>query len=199
MAKGTKPGTKPEAQEAAAEAPPKKSKKKLVIIVIALVVLAAVAVVALLLLKPAHPPEEADADGHSKNDSEQIETPAAPPKFVELGTFTTNLAPTEEGDRFVQVVISLKISRPELEEMINASKPEILHRVNMMLQSKLPSELVNVEGKARLADQIKVQIQHVLGLRKTAPPIGSAQDAAPVDPKVKGGLDEVLFTSFLIQ
>lgn len=200
MAKGTKPGTKPETQEAAVEAPPKKSKKKLIIIVVALVMLLAVGVVAaLLLLKPAHPPEEANADGHAKSDSEKTEMPAAPPKFVELGTFTTNLAP-EEGDRFVQVVISLKISRPELEEQINASKPEIMHRVNMMLQSKMPSELVNVEGKARLAEQIKVQIQHVLGLRKTAPTIGSPQmDAAPADPKVKGGLDEVLFTSFLIQ
>lgn len=200
MAKGTKPGAKPDAQEAAAEAAPKKSKKKLVIIVIALVLLLAVgAVAALLLLKPAHPPEEANADEHANNEAEQVEKPAAPPKFVELGTFTTNLSP-EEGDRFVQVVISLKISRPELEEQINASKPEILHRVNMMLQSKMPSELVNVEGKAQLAEQIKVQIQHILGLRKTAPPIGSAQTGVPpADPKVKGGLDEVLFTSFLIQ
>jgi len=200
MAKGTKPGSKPEAQEAAAEAAPKKSNKKLIIIIIALVLLLAVGtVVALLLLKPVHPPEGANADGHANSEAEVTETPSAPPKFVELGTFTTNLSP-EEGDRFVQVVISLKISRPELEEQISASKPEILHRVNMMLQSKMPSELVNVEGKAQLAEQIKVQIQHILGLRKTAPPIGSTQtDEPPADPKIKGGLEEVLFTSFLIQ
>ncbi|MDP2143594.1 MAG: flagellar basal body-associated FliL family protein [Gallionella sp.] len=198
MAKGTKPGSKPEAQEAAAEAPPKKSKMKLIVIVIALVLLLAVgAVAALLLLKPAHSPEANNAEEHGQ--AEKVETPTGPPKFVDLGTFTTNLAP-EEGDRFVQVVISLKISRPELEEQINASKPEILHRVNMMLQSKLPSELATVEGKARLADQIKVQIQHILGLRKTAPAIGSTEtDTAPADPKTKGGLDEVLFTSFLMQ
>jgi len=198
MAKGTKPGSKPEAQEAAAEAPPKKSTKKLIVIVIALVLLLAVgAVAALLLLKPAHSPEANNAEAQGQ--AEKVETPTTPPKFVDLGTFTTNLAP-EEGDRFVQVVISLKISRPELEEQINASKPEILHRVNMMLQSKLPSELSTVEGKALLADQIKAQIQYVLGLRKTAPPIVSgATAAAPADPKIKGGLDEVLFTSFLMQ
>lgn len=199
MAKGTKPGTKPEAQEAATAAPAQKSNKKLIIIIGALVLLLAVgAVAALLLLKPAHPPEEANTDGEGKHNGEQTETVAIPPKFVDLGTFTTNLAP-EEGDRFVQVVISLKISRPELEEQINASKPEILHRVNMMLQSKMPSELVTVEGKAKLAEQIKVQIQQILGLRKTAPAIGSVQMDAPDDSKVKGGLDEVLFTSFLIQ
>jgi hypothetical protein len=50
-----------------------------------------------------------------------------------------------------------------------------------------------------LAEQIKAQIQFVLGLRKTPPPIGSTQMEIPAGEKVKGGLDEVLFTTFLIQ
>lgn len=197
MAKGTKPGSKPEAKEEVVEAAPKKSKKKLIIIVVALVLLLAVgAVAALLLLKPAHPTGTENTDAAGK--TEITETPAEPAKFIDLGTFTTNLSP-EEGDRFIQVSISLKISRAELETMVTASTPEIKHRVNMLLQSKLPSELATAEGKNRLAAQIKVQIQYVLGLRKTAPLIGSAQMDAPTDPKVKGGLDEVLFTSFIIQ
>lgn len=197
MAKGTKPET-----AEVSEATPKKSKKKLIIILGLVILLVVGAVVALLLLKPAHPPEDANGDEHASSEGEKADMPAIPPKYVDLGTFTTNLAPTDgEGDRFVQVVISLKISKPELEEMISASKPEILHRVNMLLQSKLPSELVSVEGKAELAEQIKVQIQQILGLAKTAPPIGTMPiSAAPqAAPKVKGGLDEVLFTSFLIQ
>ncbi|OGS81085.1 MAG: hypothetical protein A2061_01440 [Gallionellales bacterium GWA2_59_43] len=199
MAKGTKPGSKPEAQEEVAEVAPKKGKKKLVIIVIALVLLLAVgAVAALFLFKPAHPPGTENADAAGKTE-EKTETPAEPAKFIDLGTFTTNLSP-EEGDRFIQVSITIKISRAELEPMIGTSKPEIMHRVNMLLQSKLPSELATAEGKNKLADQIKVQIQHILGLRKTAPSIGSNQmNAAPADPKAKGGLDEVLFTTFIIQ
>lgn len=199
MAKGTKPGSKPEAQEEVVEAAPKKSKKKLIITVIALVLLlAGGAVAAYLLLKPSHPPGTTE-NPETPSKSEKVETPAEAVKFLDLGTFTTNLSP-EEGDRFIQVAISLKTSRNELEAMIAASKPEIMHRVNMTLQSKLPSELSTVEGKAKLAEQLKAQIQYVLGLRKTAPPIGAGQDAAPpADPKIKGGLDEVLFTSFLIQ
>ncbi len=201
MAKGTKPGSKPEAHEALeeeAEAAPKKSKKKLIIIIIALVLLlAGGAVAAFLLFKPAPPPGTADSpDAPAKPATS--DTPAEATKFIPLGVFTTNLSP-EEGDRFIQVDISLKTSRAELEPMIAASKPEIMHRVNMTLQSKLPSELATVEGKALLAEQIKAQIQHVLGLRKTVPAIGSAQIELPADEKVKGGLDEVLFTTFLIQ
>jgi flagellar FliL protein len=198
MAKGTKPGSKPEAQEEAAEAAPKKSGKKLIVIVIALVLLlAGGAVAAFLLLKPAHPPGTADSPNAPAN-SEHAPAPAEAAKFLDLGTFTTNLSP-EEGDRFIQVAISLKTSRAELEPMIAASKPEIMHRVNMTLQSKLPSDLSSVNGKVLLAEQIKAQIQYVLGLRKTAPPIGSAQTEMPAGEKVKGGLDEVLFTTFLIQ
>lgn len=204
MAKGTKPGSKPEAHEVheaqeEAEAAPKKSRKKLIIIVIALVLLlVGGAVAAYLLLKPAHPPEASDnPDAPAKVETSEVPVEEAT-KFLDLGTFTTNLSP-EEGDRFIQVDISLKTSRAELEPMITASKPEIMHRVNMTLQSKLPSELASVEGKAMLAEQIKAQIQYVLGLRKTPPPIGSAQTGMPAGEKVKGGLDEVLFTTFLIQ
>jgi len=203
MAKGTKPGSKPEALEAhdtqeEAEAAPKKSRKKLIIIVIALVLLlAGGAVAAFLLLKPSHPPGATDnPDAPAKVETSEVQVEAT--KFLELGTFTTNLSP-EEGDRFIQVDISLKTSRAELEAMITASKPEIMHRVNMTLQSKLPSDLASVEGKAMLAEQIKAQIQYVLGLRKTPPPIGSAPTGMPAGEKVKGGLDEVLFTTFLIQ
>jgi flagellar FliL protein len=201
MAKGTKPGTKPEAQEVVVEAAQKKSTKKLIIIVIALLsLLVAGAVAAFLLLKPQHSPEQ-DAAG-KENAEIKSEAAAGPPKFIDLGTFTTNLAREDDADRYVQVSISLKINRTELEEQINNNKPEILHRVNLLLQSKQPSELATPEGKTRLADQIKVHIQQVLGLRKNAPAIGMTQEGgSPTIPaeKVKGGLDEVLFTTFLIQ
>lgn len=202
MAKGTKPGTKPEAQEEVVEAAPKKSKKKLIVIGVALLaLLVAGAVAAFLLLQPKHPPGQ-DAAAGKESAEAKSEAQAGPPKFIDLGTFTTNLAREDDADRYVQVSISLKINRAELEEQINNNKPEILHRVNLLLQSKQPSELATPEGKTRLADQIKVHIQQVLGLRKGAPAIGMTQEGvSPPVPteKVKGGLDEVLFTTFLIQ
>lgn len=203
MAKGTKPGTKPEAQEEVVEAPPKKSKKKLIVIGIALLALiVAGAVAALLLLQPKHPSEQDAAAAGKENTEVKSDAAVEPPKFIDLGTFTTNLAREDDADRYVQVSISLKINRAELEEQIKNNKPEILHRVNLLLQSKLPSELATPEGKTRLSEQIKLHIQQVLGLRKNAPAIGMTQDgSSPPIPteKVKGGLDEVLFTTFLIQ
>lgn len=204
---------KPAAQES--EAAPKKSKKMLIIIAVATVLLLGGGAAAFLLLKP-HPPKEGEAaDVASHIEEEQ-------PKFVELGTFTANLM-HEEGDRYLQVAISLKITRPELEEKIKVNNPEILHRVNMVLQSKKPSELASFEGKETLAKQIKGQVEYVLGLRKDAPAITSepaapaaeagtatpaephvaaaseAHEAAPAAGQVSTGIAEVLFTSFIIQ
>lgn len=205
---------KPEKPAAQGDAPPK-SKKKLVIIIAAVLLLVGGGAAAFLLMKPAHPPkaeEAAEVEAHIQE---------AAPKFVELGTFTANLRP-EEGDRYLQVAISLKITDPELEVKIKASNPEIMHRVNLLLQSKLPSELGTFEGKNLLAEQIKGQVEYVLGLRKTAPVIAeSGAEAAPEAPVAEGHavegqaaeghapaapaqpkhspVAEVLFTSFIIQ
>lgn len=198
---------KPAAQET--ETAPKKGKKLLIIVAVALVLLLGGGAAAFLLLKP-HPPKEGEAAEVESHIAEEQ------PKFVELGTFTANLM-HEEGDRYLQVAISLKITKPELEEKIKASNPEILHRVNLVLQSKRPSELATFEGKERLATQIKGQIEYVLGLRKNAPVITESEapavEAAPAEhaaaseplaaepaqPHVSSGIAEVLFTSFIIQ
>ncbi|NNM79857.1 MAG: flagellar basal body protein FliL [Gallionella sp.] len=203
---------------AAAEAP--KKNKKMLVIILAAVLLIGGGAAAFFLLKPAHAP---------KSEAAVEEThPEVPPKYVELGTFTANLI-HEEGDRYLQVAISLKISKPELEEKIKASNPEIMHRVNMLLQSKTPSELATLQGKEKLARDIKAQVEYVLGFRKMEPvitqsvaqlpesavvkneatavasevkPVTEASEAKPVaeTPKAaNSGISEVLFTSFIIQ
>ncbi|HXU92921.1 MAG TPA: flagellar basal body-associated FliL family protein [Gallionella sp.] len=203
MSKAAKPA-------APQEEAPKKGKKMLIIIIAAVVLLIGGGAAAFLLLKPAHPPT-----GEAGEVAAHIEE--APPKFVELGTFTANLM-HEDGDRYLQVAISLKVTRPELEEKIKANNPEILHRVNMVLQSKRPSELATFEGKDKLAQQIKAQVEYVLGLRKVAPAIATAEapvaegasevpapapvvapTSAPAETKAIGGIADVLFTSFIIQ
>lgn len=200
MSKPAKP-VAASAADPATDVPPKKGKKKLIIIMLVMILLAGGGTAAFLLLKPAPLPADADqGEEHAK--VAQAEVPA---KFVELGTFTANLM-REEGDRYLQVAISLKLTLPELEEKIKARNPEILHRVNMLLQSKRPSDLASFAGKERLAQQIKGQVEYVLDLRKTAPDIvehgdaGSAAEAAPAEaPDSKSGVAEVLFTSFIIQ
>lgn len=119
------------------------------------------------------------------------------PKFVDLGTFTANMS-REDGDQNLQASISLKLTKPGLEEKIKASIPEIQHHVNMVLQSKRSSELITYEDKEKLAQQIKEHVEYVIGFRRTAPIIGSAQlDATPTIRE--NGISDVLFTSFIIQ
>lgn len=170
------------AKHAAAEptgAPPKKSKKRLLIILtFVLLLLIGGGIAAFLLLTPAQPQKRAAETG--------------PAKFVELGSYTANLM-REDGDRYLQISISLKITKPDLEERIKTSNPEIQHHLNMLLQSKHPSEIATFEGKQKLADQIKGEVEYVLGLRKTPP---SPADAPAT---TRSGISDVLFTSFIIQ
>ena len=186
MTRAAKHAAEAAAKNAAAEttgASPKKSKKRLLIIIIIMVLLlAGGGVAAFLLLNPAQPRHGATAE-------------AGPAKFIELGSYTANLM-REDGDRYLQISISLKLNKPDLEEKIKASNPEIQHHLNMLLQSKRPSEIATFEGKQRLADQIKGEVEYVLGLRKTPP---SPTDA-PTETRTKnGGISDVLFTSFIIQ
>lgn len=201
MAKDAKPaGTKPAAAGAADTPPPKKSKKMLIIIAAVVLLIGGGAAAFLLLQPPAHPEKKGEA-AHAAADKAEIEAHAKnPPKFVDIGTFTANLV-HEDGDRVLQVGISLKITKPELEEKIKASNPEILHRVNMLLQSKRPSDLATIEGKDKLAQQIKGQVEYVLGLRKTVPSISTEQVGTPPAEmaNIKSDIAEALFTAFLIQ
>ena len=192
MARAAKPATQAtEPEEAGAS--PKKSKKKLILFITAVVLLMGGGAAAFLLLNPAPAPK------HSGAASAEAARSEIPPKFVDLGQFTANMA-REDEDRYLQVAISLKVTKPELEEKIKESKPEILHRVNMLLQSKRPSELATFDGKEKLAQQIKAQVEYVLGLRKVAPVINSEQGAMPIETSAsKSGITDVLFTSFIIQ
>lgn len=171
--------------EDAEGAPPKKSRKKLIFFILALLVLAGGGAAAFMLLNPS-PAKHGSAAKSARSE--------APPSFFDLGQFTANLV-RENEDRYLQVSITLKITDPELEEKIKASRPEILHRINMLLQSKMPSELATYEGKEILARQIREQVEYVVGLRKSAPPI----NVLPTATSSRTGINEVLFTAFIIQ
>jgi flagellar FliL protein len=193
----------------------------LIIITVGAILLMGGGAAAFVLLKPAHTAKPAGVVEEAH--------PVSPPKYIELGTFTSNLI-HEEGDRYLQVAISLKITNPELEEKIKASNPEILHRVNMLLQSKSPSELATLAGKEKLARDIKMQVEYVMGFRKSEPSYSTPavapnpeQHAAVSSPEpaavhaeaghaaeavkshaenakeTNSGIAEVLFTSFIIQ
>ncbi len=168
----------PIVQEAGAEeAAPKKSKKKLIIIIVAVAVLLIGGGVAAWLMmgdKPAEDGEHAEAEAHEA-------APITEPVFVKLDTFTVNLNP-EEGEKYLQVDITLNATDAHDAEVLNKFMPQVRNRILMVLTSKLPSEIADMDGKKTLSAEITEQVN---------------------EPYSEGGkplkFSEAFFTSFVIQ
>ena len=179
---------------------PKKSKKLLIIILIVVLVvllLGAAAVVALLLLKKGDGEDEAAAAAAAPPPAATaVAAPpgavdlSKPPTFVPLDPFVVNLA-AGEGDRYLQVVMALRVVDAKTGDGLKGFMPDIRHRINLLLRSKLPSELATAEGQEALANEIANSINQTLGF-PAAPP-GSTSLVAG------GPVQAVLFNSFIIQ
>ncbi len=175
------------------EAPKKKSKLLLIVVIVLLVLLIVVAggVGALLLLKN---------KGSSGDSAEAREAPPAavsstvdlskPPTFVPLDPFTVNLL-RDEGDHYLQVVVVLRVADPKMGESLKAFMPEIRHRINLLLSSKLPSELSTTPGREALAAGIMDETNAALGFPVTTDARGRVSSSGPIQ--------AVLFNSFIIQ
>lgn len=181
--------TPPPAAEAPAAPAPKRGKKLLIIIlaVVLVLVLLIAGVVTMLLLKKGSG-EAAEEAAENKPAATTVDL-SKPPIFVALDPFVVNLAPAE-GDRYLQVVMALRVPDQKVGDSLKGFMPEIRHQINLLLSSKLPSELATPEGREALANEIVVRINGVLG----APAGGKAAPGAPGAP-----IQAVLFNSFIIQ
>lgn len=117
--------------------------------------------------------------GNSAHPAKEEKPKIVPPVFEKLDAFTVNLAGAE---RYLQVEMSLKISDAKVSEEIKLRMPEIRDSILRLLSSKQAEELASVEGKTKLSEDIKKQVNHVLGTK-------SPQE----------GVLAVLFLSFIIQ
>ena len=179
------------------DVPKKKGKLGLIIVIVLLVVLIliAVGVGALLLLKGG---KDKDAEEHAQQAAPaaaQLQTAGTvdltkPPTFVPLDAFTVNLR-RDEGDHYLQVVAVLPVADATMDATLKAFMPEIRHRINLLLSSKLPSEVATVEGREALSLAITESINEALGFKPV-------RDAAG-KPVPNGPVQAVLFTSFIIQ
>jgi flagellar FliL protein len=173
----TKPA-KPAAAEA--EAPPAKPKgKRMVLAAIGLVVLAAAGGGGWYFFRGSHPAEEP-------------KTVVAEPTFMVLEPFTVNLQ-REDSEQFLQIGITFKVASPDMADKARQRLPEIRSRLLFLLSSKRPSELMPIEGKQKLAQEILAETNAILGQH-------GAAAASGAEPSSGGsGITEVLFTSFIIQ
>jgi flagellar protein FliL len=153
----------------------KKSNKKLIMIVmIVLLVVGGGGVAAWLLMgKGAKEGEPAAEQAHKVEVKE--------PVFIKLETFTVNLNP-EEGDKYLQVDITLNASEQADADTISKYMPQVRNRILMILTSKLASEIADMDGKQLLSEELTEQINEPY-----------SEGSEPLSVK------ETFFTSFVIQ
>lgn len=118
--------------------------------------------------------------GRSSATTEHVgETPAKPPVYLPLDTFTVNLHGSEQ---FLQVDLTLQGTEQAEVDAIKLHMPRVRSRLLTLLASKDAEELLAPEGKDKLAKDILAEIN------KPFEPKGSPQKIV-----------DVLFTSFVIQ
>ena len=198
-----------------ATAPAKKGKKKLIIIVGALVlVLGLAGGGGALYLKKKAADEAAAAeaeDGEVAPAKKAAHDPKAVPTFVPLDPFTVNLA-DREAERYAQIAVSLELSDAHGADKIKTFMPIIRNNVLMVLAHKTSAELLERDGKTRLAAEIVAETSRALGYEvEHAPekPAAEGEDPAAKKPKKKAMKDEAHgdespvvaahFSSFIIQ
>ena len=155
------------------EKPQGGSKKRLLLIILAaaVVVLAGAGGLTLYLLStPAE--EDAGHDGVRKEDEH-------PPVYERLETFTVNLADQET---YLQLEIQLLVTDSDVQGKIKTRMPEVRDSLIRLLSSKSPDELATQQGKDILAEEIRKQINGILGIHD-----------------VQQGVKKVLFNAFIIQ
>lgn len=155
----------------------------ILILVIALLAVIGVGVTAWLLLQKKNDMNSTEAEAEAAPAVTAVNL-ARPPVFVPLDSFVVNLQP-ENGERYLQVIMALRVDSTKTGDALKNFMPEIRHRVNLRLTGKLPSEINTPAGQETLAQEITADINGVLG----SPHAGGT--AAPVH--------SVLFNSFIIQ
>jgi flagellar FliL protein len=150
-----------------------KSKKKLIVIIlIATVLVAGLGVGAMMLLGKKSTSEKVEP---VKEESTQ------PPVFLPLESFTVNLQ-SEEGDKYLQVSMTLQMPDLATSEAFKANMPQVKSRMLLLLSSKDAAEILTPEGKQILIQEIIDKLNEPFTAK------GEPQ-------KVSG----VFFTSFIVQ
>lgn len=81
--------------------------------------------------------------------------------FVSLDPFIVNLA-SDAGKRYLKVVMQLELAKPEMGVEVNNRMPQIKDAVITVLSSKSSEELLTIEGKFQLKEQVLTRINNLL-------------------------------------
>jgi flagellar FliL protein len=163
-----------------------KSKKKLFIVILIVVLLLSgigAGVYYFLFQTPAAESDAGEATAGTNADAAKKDGKGKPPVFLALESFTVNLktAP-DEGQQYLQIGMTLELRSDRSVDPIKQRIPQVRNRVLMLLTNSKASDLATSEGKEKLVEEIKTQINAMYPqMINDAPVFG------------------VFFTSFIIQ
>ena len=200
------------AAPAEGEAPKKGPKKLIIIIVVAVLVLllgGGAAAFFLMKKKAAHAEgeggEEADTTHEVKKPEKPPRDPKHPPVFVPLDPFVVNLA-DKETERYAQVGISMQVDDPKVADEMKAYMPAIKDSIILILSHKTSEELLSLDGKHKMAEEIQRAAARAMGYDVEEPEEESPEDEPPKKKKKKkkkveayNPIEKVVYSSFIIQ
>ena len=162
------------AAEAPADAPkPKGNLKKILLIALAAtVVLAGAGAGVVIFLKKKQAAAEQAAEAAEEAEPGPRRDPKLLPVFVPMEPFTVNLA-DKNADRFAQVTLSLEVTDDKVGAQLKAFMPAVRGAMLMTLTSRTAEELIDPQGKLRLAHDL-----HAAALRA----IGASTRGLPAPP-----------------
>ncbi|MGE4243978.1 flagellar basal body-associated FliL family protein [Ramlibacter sp.] len=177
------------AAAAAAPAPAKKlSTSKLVIVLAAVAVSGAVGGVSAWFLMgrgAAH----AEAKVEEKKPRKSV--------FTTLEPFTVNLQDAR-GERFAQIGVTIEHDDPAIEVQIKDRLPAVRNDILLLISSKQIEQLLSVDGKQQLADQIRERVARAIGAAVPAAAASGASGASGASANA-GPIRGVLFSQFIVQ
>lgn len=186
-------------------AAPAKSKKMLVIIlgVVFFMLIAGGAGAAWFFSR-----QNSDADGGEGR--AHSEAPKAPPTFLPIENMVVNLG-DPGGDRFAQIGITLELADAKTSDQVKLHLPTIRSSILLLVSQRTSNELLQREGKEKLATDILREVSRPLGYsvmsereRARAAAVDSEGDEDAEDRPVRRSTERnpvrrVLFSSFIIQ
>jgi flagellar FliL protein len=192
-------------EDPSADAAPAKTrltgKKKLLILIAGVLVLLAAggggAAWYVMKKRAAAAAAAAEEGGEAATHEEQVVRPSvkSAPVFMPLDPFTVNLA-DRDAERYAQVGMTLELADAKAGDLLKAYMPAIRNNILLTLASKTAGDLMDHEGKVRLAYEVRASALKPLGY--TIAPAGSSQ-ASAADQEDAPPIRAVHFSNFIIQ
>jgi flagellar FliL protein len=189
--------------EAAGDASPPAKSKKMLMIIIGLVLVVALGGVGAFVVISKQRAAADDPDGAAPGPAKVVShaAPKTPPVYLPLDSMVVNLA-DPGGERVAQVGITLEVLDAKSADTVKAFLPTIRSGILLLVSQRTAEELLNPEGKQKLASDI---------LRETSIPFGGGEDDDHEEESTKPNKKKrakvhvdypvvaVLFSSFIVQ